>query len=235
LIEQVLRGGRHGLSAWREAQVRELAFWRWTALHGYAGRHPLLFPLFQEHLMVSTFYRTGWTMAEFHDAAVVELGCGPLGMIEYLPAARRLAFDPLNDKFDRLFAEFRQAGIEYVSDPEWFRQDETRFDLGICHNVIDHTDEPAAWFDTLFAKIRDGGRFIFQVNLSEPGTPQSEEHRHMHPSPLAFPQVIGWLQCKSADFAHSRDESPSADGEFYFLSWGTKTRDERVVYRRPLG
>ena len=66
--------------------------------------------------MVSTFYRAGWTMAEFREAAIVELGCGPLGMIEYLPGARRVAFDSLNDKYGRLFGNFRHRSIEYISD-----------------------------------------------------------------------------------------------------------------------
>src|SRR5437879_4547273 len=81
LIEAVLAGRSHGLSQWREAQIRELAFWRWVAFEGYAGVDPRLFPLFQEHFMVSTFYRTTWAMTEFREAAIVELGCGPLGMI----------------------------------------------------------------------------------------------------------------------------------------------------------
>ena len=233
LIEAVFYGGCAGLAPWREAQVRELAFWRWVAFRGYDGKDPVMFPLFQEHFMVTTFYRTGWAMAEFRAAAVLELGCGPLGMIEYLPGARRVAFDPLNDKYSRLFANFRSPTIEYLSDRQRLLEDAASFDLGICHNVLDHTDDPAGWFNDLFAKLKIGGRFIFQVNLSKPGLPQSAEHRRMHPSPLGFEQVMGWLAAKSEEFDHFCATEPNGDNEFYFLSWGSKTRDDSVAYRPP--
>src|SRR5579862_297464 len=115
LIEAVKAGRCAALSPWQDAQIREMLFWRSVAFCGYRGK-PQMFPLHQELLMASTFYRTGWRMAEFRYAAVVELGCGPLGMIEYLPAARRVAFDPLNDQYSRLFANFRSGTIEYISD-----------------------------------------------------------------------------------------------------------------------
>ncbi len=233
LIEAVSAGSCEGLSAWQEAQARELAFWRWVAFRGYDGKDPVMFPLHQEHLMVSTFYRTGWRMAEFRDGAILELGCGPLGMIEYLPGARRVAFDPLNDKYSRLFGNFRSRAIEYVSDRRQLLGDQTSFDLALCHNVLDHTDDPAEWFNDLFSKLATGGRFIFQVNLSKPDMPQAAEHRRMHPSPLTFEQVMGWLAAKSERFDHWCATEANRDNEFYFLSWGSKTRDEPVAYNRP--
>jgi SAM-dependent methyltransferase len=232
LIEAVSAGRSSGLSPWQEAQARELAFWRSVALYGYDGKDPVVFTLFQEYFMVSTFYRTGWAMAEFQAAAILELGCGPLGMIQYLPGARRVAFDPLNDKYSRLFANFRSGTIEYISDRDELAADRTLFEFGICHNVVDHTDDPAACFNILFAKIKTGGRFIFQVNLSKADLPQSADYRRMHPSPITFEQVVDWLAAKSADFDYFREVEATADGEFYFLSWGSKTRDEPVVYRK---
>ncbi len=233
LIAAVAAGRCDGLSPWQEAQARELAFWRWVAFNGYDGKHPLLFPLWQEHFMVSTFYRTGWAMAEFCDAAIIEFGCGPLGMIEYVPAARRVAFDPLNDRYSRLFAHFRNPGVEYVTDRRQLPADAGGFDLAICHNVLDHTDDPSGWFNDLFARLATGGRFIFQVNLSRPDLPRSAEHARMHPSPISFEEVMAWLAAKSERFEHFVEREPNGDNEIYFLSWGTKTRDETVAYRRP--
>ena len=44
---------------------------------------------------------------------------------------------------------------------------------------------------------------------------------------------MGWLAAKSERFDHVHESEPSGDNEFYFLSWGRKTRDEPVAYRRP--
>lgn len=234
LIASVDAGEGGSLPTWREAQARELAFWRTVAFDGYGGNHPLLFPLFQEYNLVSTFYRSGWTMAECRGGTIVEIGCGPLGMIEYLPAIRRVAFDPLNERYARLFARFRCNTIEYLSDSECFLSDDDAFDLGICHNVIDHTDDPAFWFNTLFNKIKIGGRFIFQVNLSSLAVPRPPMHRRLHPSPITFEQVGVWLAAKSRQYEQFREDVPNQDGENYFLAWGTKTHNEPVAYRRLL-
>ncbi len=233
LIAAVAEGRRSDLPPWHEAQARELGFWRSVAFDGYDGKDPLIFPLFQELFMVSTFYRTGWSMAELSGAAIVEVGCGPLGMIEYLPAARRVAVDPLNAKYARLFANFRRGGVEYLSDLRNLTVDRPSFDLAICHNTLDHTDDPDGLFNDLFATLVPGGRFIIQVNLSDPAAPHSHEYCRLHPSPLTFEQMMGWLAAKSEDFEHFHEREANGDNEFYFLSWGRKTRDSPVSYRRP--
>ena len=215
LIEAVVKDRAGALPAWRRAQVRELGFWRWTAFNGYAGRDPRSLPLHQEHLMVSTFYRTGWTMAEFGDAVVVEIGCGPLGMVEFLPGGERYGFDPLNDAYQRLFSRFRVRGVSYLND---------------LAQLLDHTADPALLFNTMFAKTKPGGRFILQVNLTRPDVPRSPEHREMHPSPMTQRQIAAWLGAKSDDFQHHCETEATADGEFYSLAWGTKARDETVSY-----
>lgn len=229
-IEQLFSGKLTGISPYREAQLRELAFWRWVAFEGYGNGDPRAFPLHQEHFMVSTFYRTGWSRAELAGATILELGCGPLGMIEYMPARTRTAFDPLNRFYSQLYRRYRGSDINYLSERQELVDLPESFDFGICHNMIDHTDEPEWWFDTLFRKLRPGGRFLFQVNVSRADLPQSDEHRRMHPSPFLHAQIIEWLGAKSDDFQHVLAETPSTDGEQHFLAWGLKTRDEPVTY-----
>ena len=233
-VERFFAGELGGLSAFEEAQIRELAFWRWVALEGYAGRDPRLFPLLQEHTMVSTFYRTGWTRTEFRASNVIELGCGPLGMIEYIPAAQRFAFDPLNSKYGRLFSECRGKDVTYCDRRESLELLSQSYDLGICHNVIDHVEEPAWWFNMLFSKLRFGAKFLFQVNTSRVDHPQPLEHLKMHPSPILHGQILEWLNAKSDHFDHFIETSPSECGEFYFLAWGIKSHDGPIRYQKPV-
>src|SRR5262245_30282741 len=231
-ITAFFSGGLKKIQPFDEAQIRELAFWRWVAYKGYAGQDPRAFPFHQEHLMVSTFYRTGWCMHDFLDGRILELGCGPLGMIEYLPAKERVAFDPLNMKFNKLFSKLRSKTVAYLSERAELTSRASNFDLAICHNVIDHTEDPAFWFNTLFAKLAHRGHFIFQVNLSTRSHPQTAEHRKMHPSPFIYDQAMEWLRAKSGEFEHSLSEQPTSDGELHFMAWGRKTRDTPVAYRQ---
>jgi len=151
-------------------------------------------------------------------------------MIEYLPGGKKVAFDPLNEHYSNLFMNYRTPSTQYIHDKADVTNVTDGFDLAICHNVIDHTDDPAWWFDTLFTKLKLGGDFIFQVNLSRKGVPQPEEHARMHPSPFASAQIMSWLRSKSDSFEHSESEEMSTDGEYYFLAWGKKTHDVPITY-----
>ncbi len=233
-IERIFSGENVGLSAEREAQLRELAFWRWVAFEGYAGSDPRAFPFLQEHLMVSTFYRTGWMRSDFLGKCIIELGCGPLGMIEYLPANDRIAFDPLNRQYDRLFSHYRSDNIQYLSNPEDFDAVNLSADLVICHNVLDQTSDPSDAFNRLFEKLKLGGQFLIQVNLSRDGVAYADEHRRTRPAPITLHQISDWLSGQSIDFEHSLGSEPTDTGETYFLAWGTKTKSNVVSYAKQI-
>ena len=107
-IERVHAGTmRYG--TYEEAQIRECAFWRWVAFEGYAGADPRVFPSFQALAMLTTYMRTRWPLDTFQDATIIEIGCGPLGMIECIPGAKRIAYDPLNAHYGKLFGKCRSG------------------------------------------------------------------------------------------------------------------------------
>ncbi len=97
------------------------------------------------------------------------------------------------------------------------------FDLGICYNVIDHTDDPRSILDDYFSLIRDGGAFLFEVNLIDPANPPSEMHQEMHPSSFSEEKIRAWLDEYSDDYESHVSEEPTVDdNEFPFMAWGTK-------------
>lgn len=213
------------MSAYAKAQIQELAFWRYVAFEGYAGRDPRFFPFFQKMLMLNMFARTGWSITELAELSVVEIGCGPLGMIEILPAARRVAFDPLNRHYSVLFSKERSQSIEYTEDfDELVRNGRQSFDLGICFNVIDHTTNPRELFETYMSLIRRGGRFVFQVNTVREGLPRPPEHEAMHPSPFTLEKIRLWLGEYASSYSSRLVDRPSANNEFFFMAWGYKNR-----------
>lgn len=205
------------------AQLRELAFWRWVAYEGYGTQPPERFPEQQRLLMSSCYDRTGWEKDRFSDKAIFELGCGPLGMIEYVTALKRYAFDPLNQHYSKLFKKARSKDINYLVHESQLAAI-PKVDLGICFNVLDHTPDAKTYFDLLLSMIVEGGAFLIQVNTIKHELKRTAEHESMHPSPLTFEQIKVWVQAVSHDVKYELSDQPSPDNEFFFMCWGTKSR-----------
>jgi SAM-dependent methyltransferase len=226
-IERVLREPERAarLAPYERAQLKELAFWRWVAFEGYEGTDPRAFPWRQRVFMTTCFMNTGWAFDEVATWDIVEVGCGPLGMIEYLPARRRVACDPLNPHYDRLFRRVRSRGIEYTASLDRLVLTEAgSFDLAISFNVLDHTEKPRDVFDAFMALIRPGGRFLLQVNTVRQGEARPREHKELHPSELAAEQIIAWLDEHSRDYRKTLADKPSPMNEYWFMAWGHKNR-----------
>ncbi len=224
------------MEAWDRAEMEELAFWRHVAYVGYDGYDPRCFRHLQRLFMTKWFMLSTWSIAELGEASIVEIGCGPLGMIEYLPAKRRVAYDPLNASYSTLFSRVRSPDIEYTTDFEGLlRDNQGAFDLGICFNVLDHTSQPRWFFDSLLSLIKPNGRFLLQVNTVREGFPRSAKHAEMHPSPFTTDQIRSWLADYSAQFEERLEDTPSAENEFFYMAWGHKRLGFWKRLQRKLG
>lgn len=221
-INHVLNGSYAPSDPYEEAQLRELAFWRWVAYEGYAGKPPMDFFNQQQQFMTSCYQKTGWPIDKFRDQEIFELGCGPVGMIEFVVGAKRFAFDPLNEYYNRLFKNLRSEQVQYLS-----KKDNiiclSQVDFGICFNVLDHTNNAQEWFELFFKSIKPGGHFLLQVNTVKDGFERTDEHNRMHPSPLNFEQAQDMLSTVAEKFDYELVARPSADNEFFYMAWGQKS------------
>ena len=228
LVKQIkdLSEGRQieSLSSWEEAQLRELGFWRWVAFSGYNNLDPRCFPLHQRRHMLGAYSRTKWSVDRFANGNIVEIGCGPLGMISHLSTRFAIGFDPLNKYYDILFRKARGDTIEYVSDlAPVLEHKKEFFDFAICYNVLDHTENPREIFDQYFSLIKPGGEFLLQVNIMDQTKPRSELHTRMHPSPMTVDQISNWLNEYSEHYTTHLSDKLSPDNEYYFMAWGSKS------------
>jgi SAM-dependent methyltransferase len=225
LIEKVVYRKERpaGLSDYDVAQLNELVFWRGVAYEGHMSHDPRAFKWFWNIRMVRSYLATGWTLDELQTADVVEIGCGPLGMIEFLPARKKAGYDPLNCHYAKLFANVRKADVEYYCDlKDLCQANPGGFDLAICFNVLDHTDRPRELFTAYMALLKPGGRFLFQVNTVHPGGPRSPDHGRMHPSPLTIEKVRSWLDEYSEGYDTHVETRPTREHEYPFMAWGRK-------------
>jgi len=152
---------------WREAQQYEQAFWQRLGEDIEAGT--------REHL---DWYQ--WRADRLEDRLngtgvvcgpaikVLEIGSGPIGIVNFLTWGHRYAIDPL-EHFYRTkpaLVALRQSGVTYLDGTgERLPFDDGTFGLVIIDNVIDHTSAPAIVLQEISRVLADDGTLYLSVNV----------------------------------------------------------------------
>jgi SAM-dependent methyltransferase len=155
-------------SRWEQAQKNELAIWQ----HTVRDSADVLAEIAEAASLVSFGKRHGLSV----NATVVELGIGPMGIgwAGFAHAVRAIGIDPLpqltistgDDNVDRFVIDLQQR-TEYLQADATRRLplDDGSFDLVVCDNVVDHTQDPSAILGEGRRIVRSGGRLLFGVNV----------------------------------------------------------------------
>ena len=153
---------------WEEAQENELAVWQRTVND--------MCDVLDEIADTATLVRFGTQHGLDASANVLELGIGPLGVgwSAFTPTARAVGVDPLprltvntsDDSIDRFFKEL-QTRTDFLQADATARLplDDASFDLIVCENVVDHTQDPRAILAEGRRLVRPDGRLLFGVNV----------------------------------------------------------------------
>jgi len=155
-------------SRWEEAQEKELAIWQRTV----SGAADVLTEIAEAAALV----RFGKEHGLADEAAVVELGIGPMGIgwAAFASTTRAIGVDPL----PRLTIATGDANVDrFVMDLQYrseFLQgdatkklplDDASFDLIVCDNVVDHAEDPRAILAEGRRIVRSHGSLLFGVNV----------------------------------------------------------------------
>jgi len=138
----------------------------------------------------------GLSLSSFEDDQLLDVGCGPTGLVYFVDAAARVGLDPLGAVYERWNGHWGDP-IDLVAAPgEKMPFDSGRFDTVACVNCLDHTQDPAAVLSEIARVMRPGGRLVFHVDLD---SPLRKLHKlvkpHvgvMHPHRLTYP----WLRAQ---------------------------------------
>lgn len=146
---------------WNNAQKAELEFWK------------------QREQKYSHFSKQYWEKelenysgniltGDFEQKDVLEIGCGPKGMIHYIQARRKVGIDPLIEEYRKLniLEERNVKHITGVGEKLDF-PDET-FDIVICFNVLDHSEKPSKMCKEMYRVLKKDGKIIFQSHCITP-------------------------------------------------------------------
>jgi len=99
---------------------------------------------------------------------VVELGCGPIGIISYLKWGKRYAVDPLEQFYasNEVLTKLRDPEVAYIKGTgENLPFENAQFELAILDNVIDHVHEADRVLKEVRRVIDENGKLYLAVNI----------------------------------------------------------------------
>jgi SAM-dependent methyltransferase len=143
---------------WNASQRLELDFWKhWTKAAPYQN---LDIPKYWSEELA----RFGATGDIFSGRRVIDIGCGPYGLIHFLDnAAERIRIDPLlpqyEAKMDLTGPQLSLAGLA-----ETLPLASHSIDVAICFNALDHMRDPAAALAEMRRILRPGGTLLLMIH-----------------------------------------------------------------------
>jgi SAM-dependent methyltransferase len=143
-------------SRWQEAQAHELDFWRgWRHLAPYRG-------VKLEEYWGGEIAKFGLPPEFFAGRRVLDVGCGPVGLIHFLPqAVERVRLDPLLHIYEE---KLPFSGLSITATGEQLPLADRCVDIAICFNALDHMCDPASALAELARVLRPGGTLLLMIH-----------------------------------------------------------------------
>lgn len=139
---------------WKRSQEAEKAFWnkeRYTRSH------------FSKDYWESELknYCGKIKMDDFAGKDVLEIGCGPKGMIHFISAKKKVGLDPLIEKYKELDILEDGDVTHMVGVGEKIELADKVFDVVICFNVLDHSRIPEDVLKEIYRVLKPRGKLLF--------------------------------------------------------------------------
>lgn len=156
---------------WTKAQEYERSYWKKVAYKIASGEPERLgwygWRVDQLETRIAQYLNQTWKQS----AKVLEIGCGPVGMISSLKCAERYAIDPLDDFYrsDSRLSHLRDPAVSYrKGQGEELPFDNETFSLIVIENVLDHVQDPKRVLGEIHRTLKDDGLLYATVNVHTP-------------------------------------------------------------------
>lgn len=171
-------------SRWREAQEHEQDFWKdWRGLAPYRN-------VDLDAYWSAEVRKFGLDAAFFAGKRVLDIGCGPVGLIHFLPqAAFRVGLDPLR----HIYKQKLPLDHSVAATGEQLPFGDRRFDVLICFNALDHMRDPVAALAEMSRVISPGGTLLLMTHTFPAWTMPLLAVDRMHPHHWSHREFVSSL------------------------------------------
>jgi SAM-dependent methyltransferase len=153
---------------WQQAQEYERRFWENQARAIATGASSKLdWYRWSADQLVARLKALGVQNIDSGTARVLEVGCGPIGIVSAFPAAERVGVDPLEPVYaaNPSLSALRDPAVKYLQGVgEKLPCESSHFDLVIIENCIDHVQDMEGVRRELARVTRPGGHVFLTVN-----------------------------------------------------------------------
>ena len=105
-----------------------------------------------------------WGFKDFYGKTILEVGCNVFGPLHYIQGKGtfKVGIDPL---LGTLYEEVAAKDIFYIRGiGEHLPFAEEKFDVALCHNVLDHVINPEKVLEEIYRVLKKQGMFLLCVN-----------------------------------------------------------------------
>lgn len=150
---------------WTLAQQHEREYWTSIKEKGYKGLTADQFEAWHPVVQLWNLHYLGHGFDWYLDKTVVEIGCGPFGVVAALKAGRKIGVDPLLLVYRDLW-DLESHNCEYLAEQaEQISLPDDTADVVICLNVLDHVQSPARIIEEIRRILKDDGELFLSLDL----------------------------------------------------------------------
>ena len=102
------------------------------------------------------------------EGSILEIGCGPICLSQYLPQENKVYLDPLIDDFRRQFPGMLPEGEMIASTAERINKPSESFDMVICLNTISFSLNPELIMHEIERILKPNGTLIVDMRTHSP-------------------------------------------------------------------
>lgn len=148
----------------KRKQIEELNFWLNIRENGWRGFTPEEWRIAHIHFKQYSLMYINRSISDLENKVVIEIGCGPAGIIPYLDNTTAIGMDPLIDEYKKMW-DLSNDRVKYIgSEIETFKTN-IQAHVVICWNVLDHVSDIELATKRVSDMLKPDGELWFMMNL----------------------------------------------------------------------